>query len=335
MQEGGNASDKTAGDGGRGRDIALAARLAGWVRYQILAGVYVAGQRLPTAPLLAARFGVDPNTARAAYRRLNAAGIVESARGRGTFVSDSAGVSTADGGDFATLLALIDQTAGEARRRGIAPDDLAAMIWAHDRLDRDQRRLWHIDDWHPYMDAFAGQLGDSCGRPVTACPTDDLDAMLAAGNGPAPGDIVFVTRFNLDRVRERIGDPAVQMFAVAPRVAPATLERLMALPRDRRLGVVCVENRFARISGKVIERCGIGLAQRHANTSDIATLSGLFAGVDAITISTLALRRLEAAHMRLPDMPIIPFLYELPDEFLATAASFVAKPAAQSATQAG
>jgi GntR family transcriptional regulator len=58
-------------------------------------GVLKDGDRLPSVRELAQRAGVNVNTVRAVYARLDAAGIVRSEHGRGTFV---AGADTEPGG---------------------------------------------------------------------------------------------------------------------------------------------------------------------------------------------------------------------------------------------
>ena len=54
----------------------------------IAAGRYLPGARLPTEQMLAARFGVNRHTVRAALARLAARGVVRVAHGRGSFVAE-------------------------------------------------------------------------------------------------------------------------------------------------------------------------------------------------------------------------------------------------------
>ena len=71
---------------------------------------------------------------------------------------------------------------------------------------------------------------------------------------------------------------------------------------------------FADISGKVIERSAISVPQVRGNSKDLSTLPSVFSDADAIAISTVALSRLAAARVELPDKPIVPFHYELSED---------------------
>jgi len=271
-------------------DLTRAAEVAGYIKCQILTGVFKSGQRLPTAVQIAAQFGIDPNTARASYGRLKDEGLIESTRGKGTFVSVEIGP-----GEATKLRELIGDINEAAKQIGLSPEELSTIIWVHNRFRLGGQKVWYVDDWHPYMDTFGEQLGKATGLPIYTCTSKELPELLSAGTGPKDGDVVVVTRFNLEKAKQSIPDDDVRFFAISPRMAPATIEQLRKLPGSVRLGVVCIEEQFATISGKVIEKSGIELEQQYANTTDISALPGLFDNVDAMTISTIALSRLEAA----------------------------------------
>ncbi|MDU0315050.1 FadR/GntR family transcriptional regulator [Phycicoccus sp. M110.8] len=69
-------------DGGRG----LAHELVERLKERILAGEIEPGQKLPTEASLVAEFGVSRTVVREAISRLQAAGLVETFQGRGSFV---------------------------------------------------------------------------------------------------------------------------------------------------------------------------------------------------------------------------------------------------------
>ena len=71
----------------RDAGVPLGAQLAGRIRAALREGRLARGDRLPSVRELAEAAGVNVNTARAVYARLESEGIVRSEQGRGTFVS--------------------------------------------------------------------------------------------------------------------------------------------------------------------------------------------------------------------------------------------------------
>lgn len=74
----------------RGTGIPLGAQLAGRIRTAVQNRALGPGDRLPSVRELAEIAGVNVNTARAVYARLESEGLVRSEQGRGTFVAERA-----------------------------------------------------------------------------------------------------------------------------------------------------------------------------------------------------------------------------------------------------
>jgi len=70
------------------RGIALYLRLANIFRARIRSGAWPAGSQLPTIPELTQEFGVGTITVRQAFQILVEEGLIQSFRGKGTFVRD-------------------------------------------------------------------------------------------------------------------------------------------------------------------------------------------------------------------------------------------------------
>jgi DNA-binding transcriptional regulator YhcF (GntR family) len=70
--------------------VPLGAQLAGRIRAAVQDGTLSTGDRLPSVRELAEVAGVNVNTVRAVYARLEAEGLVRSEHGRGTFVAEAA-----------------------------------------------------------------------------------------------------------------------------------------------------------------------------------------------------------------------------------------------------
>jgi DNA-binding transcriptional regulator YhcF (GntR family) len=71
----------------RGSRTPLGAQLAGRIRTAVQNGTLVPGERVPSVRELADIAGVNVNTARAVYARLESEGLVRSEQGRGTFIT--------------------------------------------------------------------------------------------------------------------------------------------------------------------------------------------------------------------------------------------------------
>ena len=108
----------------RDADVPLGVQLAWALRARILAGTLAAGDRLPALHRLAAETGVNANTVRAVYQRLEHDGLVSTRHGSGTFVTG--GGETGGRGALAQLTA---DAARAARAAGLDPRELAAALY--------------------------------------------------------------------------------------------------------------------------------------------------------------------------------------------------------------
>src|SRR3954447_16788838 len=104
-------------------DLPLGAQLAWRLRVLIASGELAPGDRLPGVRQLATGTGVNVNTARAVYRRLEDEGLIASRHGLGTFVAEDARSSP----DLERLAA---EAVESARDSGVDPRDLARAIYS-------------------------------------------------------------------------------------------------------------------------------------------------------------------------------------------------------------
>ena len=100
---------------------ALFDQLAAAVRAEIGRGALRPGDRLPSARELAASLDVNIHTVLHAYQELRDEGLVDLRRGRGAVVTELAAPS-------ADLLDAVRRLTADARRLGVAPATLVAMI---------------------------------------------------------------------------------------------------------------------------------------------------------------------------------------------------------------
>jgi DNA-binding transcriptional regulator YhcF (GntR family) len=112
-----------APDLARADDLPLGAQLAWRLRVLIASGQLSPGDRLPGVRELASGTGVNVNTARAVYRRIEEDGLIASRHGLGTFVAEDAPRSP----DLERLAA---EAVESARESGVDPRDLARAIYS-------------------------------------------------------------------------------------------------------------------------------------------------------------------------------------------------------------
>ena len=115
----------------RHADVPVGVQIAWALRAKIGEGALAPGARLPGLRELANAAGVNVNTARAVYQRLEQAGLVDSQQGSGTFVAAAAQASALG---LVTVLA-----AEEAREQGVSPRDLATALYMRPETPRGRR----------------------------------------------------------------------------------------------------------------------------------------------------------------------------------------------------
>jgi len=106
----------------RDGDVPLGVQLAWALRARIESGALGAGERLPGLQRLAESVGVNANTVRAVYQRLEQEGLVATRHGSGTFV-------TGAGGGRRALAQLAADAAHAARVAGVDPREVAAALY--------------------------------------------------------------------------------------------------------------------------------------------------------------------------------------------------------------
>jgi len=126
----------------RDAEVPVGTQLAWALRSGILSGELAAGARLPALHRLAEQTGVNVNTIRAVYGRLERQGLVATRHGSGTFVSGAAAA------DPAALAQLIASARDAARTARLDLRDVAAALYidaeeppARDEQADERRRL--------------------------------------------------------------------------------------------------------------------------------------------------------------------------------------------------
>ncbi|HEV7938336.1 MAG TPA: GntR family transcriptional regulator [Solirubrobacteraceae bacterium] len=106
----------------RAGEIPIGVQLAWGLRARIGDGRLAPGQRLPGLRELAEMLGINANTARSVYQRLEQEGLIDSRQGTGTFVASVAQEPSAVG-------QIAADAARQARQTGVDPREVAAALY--------------------------------------------------------------------------------------------------------------------------------------------------------------------------------------------------------------
>jgi GntR family transcriptional regulator len=110
----------------RDGDLPIGVQLAWALRARIGDGRFAPGQRLPGLRELAETLGINANTARSVYQRLEHEGLIDSRQGTGTFVADCTPRHSAAG-------QIAARAAREAHETGVDPREVAAVLFVTEK----------------------------------------------------------------------------------------------------------------------------------------------------------------------------------------------------------
>jgi DNA-binding transcriptional regulator YhcF (GntR family) len=175
----------------RRAEVPIGVQLAWALRSRIGDGQLKAGQRLPGLRELADTIGVNVNTVRAVYQRLEQDGLIASLQGSGTFVTATAASSS-------TVGTIAASAAREALQTGVDPRAVAAALYmssedqapaaTQERAERRrmlrtqiaelERALSEIEASHPGIVPRAETAGALIGPSLLSAP--ELEQVRAA-----------------------------------------------------------------------------------------------------------------------------------------------------------
>lgn len=112
-------------------------QLADQVRQAVASGVLRAGDRLPSVRDLAAELAVNPNTIAKAYQELEREGVIETPRGKGSFIADRDHIASADE-RLRQFAEAADKLVADAYRLRIGSDQAVTVF--RERIAQAQRR---------------------------------------------------------------------------------------------------------------------------------------------------------------------------------------------------
>ncbi|HEY3959010.1 MAG TPA: GntR family transcriptional regulator [Solirubrobacteraceae bacterium] len=177
----------------RRADVPIGVQLAWALRTRIGDGRFAPGQRLPGLREVAEEIGVNVNTVRAVYQRLEQEGLIDSQQGSGTFVGPTPRRPSAVG-------AIAANAAREAHATGVDPREVAAALYVSpespphpDDEALERRRLLRIQ-----IAALERALGEIEAEHPGVAPVVEQTRL---GSGPALLDAEALERVRALLVR--------------------------------------------------------------------------------------------------------------------------------------
>jgi len=295
-------------------------QLADQLKYLIGIGELPPGSRLPSARLLSSNLNINRNTVLSAYAILAAESFVIGHRGGGTLVASPPAEKSGDRTSQFNpeLLALIDGLVAKGASLGLTPDQMAALVASHARVNASATQLQvAFVECNPHsLDHYVGEIAHEFDVHVMPLLLRDL--------GAAPhrsilesADCVVSTFFHLSEVRRSLRELSLnlELFAIAVRPHLGVLEQLERLPRGSKVGVAYVsEDDFAaerlhRMT-EALEHAGVRSIQfRPLLLRGEPDVDMAFDGLDALVVRP---ENFAVARRMVPDgLAVIEFVNEL------------------------
>lgn len=264
--------------------VPIPLQLQGQIAYGVTSGDFPPGSRLPSVRELAGELGVSPVTVSAVYGRLRAAGLIDSAPGRGTFVRSvvpAGAVAPDDPTDAALRRAL-----RRAERAGVGRAEL---------IERLQRLVASGHRGPPLRAAFVGVYPHVTRAYVAdlrrhLAADDDLqattfDELRVAGDALADRELVFTFAHRVADAR-RIAPAGVVVAAVALIPSERTRVALAEIDPLARLVLLSAVPEFVVTFRRAIERFAGHVASVQTAVLGAPGAGALVADADVLVYAT-------------------------------------------------
>lgn len=190
----------------RDAEVPIGVQLDWALRSRIRDGSFQPGQRLPTLREMAEATGLNINTVRAVYQRLERKGLISSQQGSGTFVR-----SSRDGPS--SIASIAANAVHEARETGVDPREVAAALYVcgdgpANAADQAAARRRTLRTQIAALERAIGEI-ETEHADLLLGETERADLLLAATAGPStlgrrgPGPTLLSAR-ELEQVRTQL-----------------------------------------------------------------------------------------------------------------------------------
>jgi len=261
-------------------------------------GEWEAGTQVPAERELAERLNISRNTVSAAYKELEAEGILISTRGRGTFVTDSDAVIKRESLKD-RLLKIIDMSIEDAAELGFNIDEFLVIATQRVMAKKEMLskvKVAFVECNREQLDQFSRRLYLEHGVSIVPVLLQDLRERTGQINELIAGtDLVLTTLFHLQEVKEMLKLPGTEILGIALEPQMETIVRIARLAQGTKLGIVCLSDTFAAKIRGSLNRAGIDHLQMLATTSNEPEALKVFIdNVDALVVSPHRLKEVTA-----------------------------------------
>jgi GntR family transcriptional regulator len=289
------------------------------IRYLITSRQLIADTRLPSVRVLAETLGVNAGTVAQAFRVLQQEGVIDSQRGRGTFVVPLPDAASRLSGRQDKLIQAIDRLVDRAYALGFD----ATTTQHHVRVTLGQRiRTVPVMLVAPsreaadkYTKLVAQALPDSVLTNVMACTVDELEAgarWVREAYDRTHFTLTFM--FSVPRVESalRALDVDSEVHGFTAQVTPAAIARLETLPANSPLALATEARNVNSALGTLAQHTSVDVRQVEVFTELTGAAAWRDLG-DRTLIYTFGMRAQLDQHA-IPDGQRIELAFTLSDE---------------------
>jgi len=216
------------------------------IQYYISTGALRETQQLPTVSDLAKQVGITFETVRKAYKELERDGLIESTRGRGTFVSSHGRNRTPAVSHRATepeLAQSLKLTLKQLLEQGNCASKLTRLFQdaLREAIAEQPRRIIIFTECNELqVRTISKTLAEALCVEIKPVLIDKLkDEIRQSSQHALEPCVVVTTGFHLREVRQLLSDTRIPVDFVITRMSPQTRRALDAFDKSARFGFVC------------------------------------------------------------------------------------------------
>lgn len=240
--------------------IPLYMQLAEQLRGMILSGRVSVGEKLATERVLSQRLSISRNTVSLAYRELEEQGLIISRQGSGTYVADLE-VRLPQDERRQQLLNHIDMAIDHAAEVGYTLEEFTSIVSGHIR-ERQWRfrniNVVFIECNHEQSEYFAHEIELGSGVTVEPLILDDFEHVPdKAYQTIKKAELIVTTFYHLAEVKALVPDRVKDILGIALDPLVDTIVQIARLPKEDKIGLVTLSEKFADSVKKSIQESGI------------------------------------------------------------------------------